>query len=32
MMKGSSPDETNAAGRVTSVHQQERGSADQPDQ
>ncbi|EJK43843.1 hypothetical protein THAOC_37672 [Thalassiosira oceanica] len=31
-MKGRSPDETAAAGRVTSVHQQERGSADQPDQ
>ncbi|EJK51931.1 hypothetical protein THAOC_28852, partial [Thalassiosira oceanica] len=31
-MKGRSPDETAAAGRVTSVYQQERGSADQPDQ
>ncbi|EJK48110.1 hypothetical protein THAOC_33124, partial [Thalassiosira oceanica] len=31
-MKGRSPDETTATGRVTSVRQQERGSADQPDQ
>ncbi|EJK59352.1 hypothetical protein THAOC_20440, partial [Thalassiosira oceanica] len=31
-MKGRSPDETTAAGRVTSVRQQERGSTDQPDQ
>ncbi|EJK62329.1 hypothetical protein THAOC_17063, partial [Thalassiosira oceanica] len=29
-MKGRSPDETTATGRVTSVRQQERGSADQP--